>query len=1099
MLSSDTNESYGSREMVHNGYSRSSTPDSSASSRLAAQLERSAYRRSRSKTRRKPSSKRGDADSGSISPRKTSRSRNLKQEKRSSWYNEDEIDTNIVYDLVNGGTTMPSVTRFESNFDKQITASSALGNSEKMDMQSNEDVFCENEEEMYVVNSYHINEEKYNSTLQPRLPLPSKEINSKSPERKNFTIMNSKASRNEKVDSRLYDKKNNSIRYNNISKVRFEESWSEASVRKCEYRVREASGISIPNRDESSRSEVQRTIVVNGEKNTLDSRKIKELNSDRVDKAEKSLQNKKTKVESTNSKNDIFDKSNSEYGQIVDSSKGFITNRNDANTNVNPGYRCMVDSNVEFSSNRNEANGKVNNGHMLMVDSNIGLNDNRIEANGKVNGGYRHMVDSNVGLNDNRIEANGKVNGGYRHMVDSNVGLNDNRIEANRKVNGGYRHMVDSNVGLNDNRIEANGKVNGGYRHMVDSNVGLNDNRIEANGKVNGGYRHMVEGNVGLNDNRIEANGRINNSEISESAPGQLKNNPLDDSKPLGLRQLIKIHEIQIAEVAKSAALLKKPEKAHEGRLVKVKIVPETKQSYVKHNNVAKVTFTGNIPSSQNTVRKMLRSEGAKDLLENNDGNEVLENVKAKGARRKRCTVEMRRKSPIQEDQRWKRHTAIGLVGFDYQEHEIQRVEWSPQCNHDARLFNDENDEKMDWERKLLSETGRQFVDEKRSKNEKNSQKTETVKNIKKNKSFEKDDNVKLIESSDSDVPPERPPLPKDFSNSDEKIVSRHPSLVNEVSLKNSSKLKTDCVPDVGYKSAVERRPSFENNRIIEVLPNMEYSPSFGKFKKPALIEQTHLVPLSSSLPAIHVSSTFEQIEENSALQNEAKEKDNILGKTRTTREMYEERLSRINLIPLDLTETQTANEDDSSHKCLELDVSSNVHSLDKDNYKCKLRTCMNQLETMTKQKEDLEKNFELERRNWIRKYEEQQKVANAYQKLEDRYRRQVQELQEALKSCKCQDARARKSLSHANFRKPKDSFTNQAQSILGETEEWLKAQSIRSDITCNLENMSNIKISNGTNLHLSRTDMDVEKTLCMDYKDYTFSSGIDQYNGTSV
>lgn len=111
MLSSDTNESYESREMVHNGYSRSSTPDSSASSRLAAQLERSAYRRSRSKTRRKPSSKRGDADSGSISPRKTSRSRNLKQEKRSSWYNEDEIDTNIVYDLVNGGTTMPAVTR----------------------------------------------------------------------------------------------------------------------------------------------------------------------------------------------------------------------------------------------------------------------------------------------------------------------------------------------------------------------------------------------------------------------------------------------------------------------------------------------------------------------------------------------------------------------------------------------------------------------------------------------------------------------------------------------------------------------------------------------------------------------------------------------------------------------------------------------------------------------------------------------------------------------------------------------------------------------------------------------------------------------------
>lgn len=54
-MSSDTLESSGSKEWapVDYGHSRSSTPDSSASSRLAAQLERSAYRRSRSNIQRR--------------------------------------------------------------------------------------------------------------------------------------------------------------------------------------------------------------------------------------------------------------------------------------------------------------------------------------------------------------------------------------------------------------------------------------------------------------------------------------------------------------------------------------------------------------------------------------------------------------------------------------------------------------------------------------------------------------------------------------------------------------------------------------------------------------------------------------------------------------------------------------------------------------------------------------------------------------------------------------------------------------------------------------------------------------------------------------
>ena len=105
-MSSDTIESYGSREMTHVDYvySRSSTPDSSASSRLAAQLERSAYRRSRSKTRRRQNSKQSDVDSDNVSARKTSRNKRLKQQQRSQSCEPAEF---YASSRMNGATSPP--------------------------------------------------------------------------------------------------------------------------------------------------------------------------------------------------------------------------------------------------------------------------------------------------------------------------------------------------------------------------------------------------------------------------------------------------------------------------------------------------------------------------------------------------------------------------------------------------------------------------------------------------------------------------------------------------------------------------------------------------------------------------------------------------------------------------------------------------------------------------------------------------------------------------------------------------------------------------------------------------------------------------------
>ena len=108
-MSSDTIESYGSREMTHVEYSRSSTPDSSASSRLAAQLERSAYRRSRSKTRRKQNSKPSDINCGHVSGRKGPRNKRLKQQQRSQSYEQDECYMSATWPM--NGIVHPPIRR----------------------------------------------------------------------------------------------------------------------------------------------------------------------------------------------------------------------------------------------------------------------------------------------------------------------------------------------------------------------------------------------------------------------------------------------------------------------------------------------------------------------------------------------------------------------------------------------------------------------------------------------------------------------------------------------------------------------------------------------------------------------------------------------------------------------------------------------------------------------------------------------------------------------------------------------------------------------------------------------------------------------------
>ena len=542
-----------------------------------------------------------------------------------------------------------------------------------------------------------------------------------------------------------------------------------------------------------------------------------------------------------------------------------------------------------------------------------------------------------------------------------------------------------------------------------------------------------------------------------------------EESKPLGLRQLIKIHEIQIANVAKSAASMKRPlsGKAHEGRLVKVKIVPEieTKQSPVKQNT-AKVTFAGNKSSSDNALpRKMPSPEARSNFIEPVSKSEVVSEINAVTMEKarvtvkpKRHTVELRSK-PSREDRKWKRHTAIGLVGFEYQGNDAPHGEWSPRERGSRKLFsNTDSDGEVEYLKKQPVEPEEQIVAEEMQICE--TSPTSPAKN--ESNDIWKIPNEPTVVDDESEVPPERPPLPKNFYSSTEEILVRPPppnfanDIENNATLdfkprsdnlprteftpegkpnvecfsNGDSKPTVDYVPKTDVKPNIAYVPSKDIKTNIEFAPKQEIEPNtkFQKtdFKsgaeyrrKSALGGPSRFMPhaLSNSLPAIHVSTAIVQaVGENILEHNNAPEKDYVLGKTVTTREMYEERLARINLIPLDVPERHSTNPElvpslYSSVESFAWDTSRNIHNASKNDYLEKLKTCMKQMKMLTKQKEDLEENYERERRDWKRKYEEQQKVANAYQKLEDRYRRQVQELQEALKLCRCTDIETRKAL----------------------------------------------------------------------------------------
>lgn len=500
-------------------------------------------------------------------------------------------------------------------------------------------------------------------------------------------------------------------------------------------------------------------------------------------------------------------------------------------------------------------------------------------------------------------------------------------------------------------------------------------------------------------------------SKLNQGAPQIVPEvSRVDEPKPLGLRQLIKIHEVQIAEVARSAASMRRPTtgKIQEGRLVKVKAVPEieAKQTHIKQHT-GKVSLTGNkasfeesdgvtkpiriIPSQTDNLNDSKRNQdsGENELLPNSDGTFNLSTTVVKP---KRHTVEiMRTKPEVREEQKWKRHTAIGLVGVDPQEirESLGVNAWSSTGKISEKIFAGDSDLESEHTNKQTVEPEKQVVNEKVKKCDVidvNTSRRNEISEL--YMSSDKQKAALEYEHEQNDVPPERPPLPENFYSSAEDILERPPPpITDDTDIISAHMLQENVTP---------------SNEIIK--PSVS-----GKRQRG--------IPSSSSLPAVHAFPIGVDIqrEEDNAVKsgNVELEKDVVFGNSRSNREMYEERLARINLVPLDVHQELCTNEDMVSSQCTSPESFAWRNNLYMEKNACseKLKSYAKQLKLLIKEKEDLERKFELELRDWKRKYEEQQKVANAYQKLEDRYRRRVQELQGALMKCRCSNAEEIKTL----------------------------------------------------------------------------------------
>ncbi|XP_031558946.1 uncharacterized protein LOC116295305 [Actinia tenebrosa] len=148
-------------------------------------------------------------------------------------------------------------------------------------------------------------------------------------------------------------------------------------------------------------------------------------------------------------------------------------------------------------------------------------------------------------------------------------------------------------------------------------------------------------------------------------------------------------------------------------------------------------------------------------------------------------------------------------------------------------------------------------------------------------------------------------------------------------------------------------------------------------------------------------------------------------------------------------------------------------------------------IEKLKEENQRLKEKNEAEKQEFRRMYEEQKKVANAYQKLEDRYRRRVHELQDALANCTCQGSimvkdgkNPRANKSDKESQSSKTQSINSGMHIFEELEEWLTEQS---------------KNTKASKVNATSRDSLISSSSDLTGWDDHVDGAIDQVNGTHV
>ena len=183
---------------------------------------------------------------------------------------------------------------------------------------------------------------------------------------------------------------------------------------------------------------------------------------------------------------------------------------------------------------------------------------------------------------------------------------------------------------------------------------------------------------------------------------------------------------------------------------------------------------------------------------------------------------------------------------------------------------------------------------------------------------------------------------------------------------------------------------------------------------------------VSKAVPVAQVSPVSPTSEQTlrASLTKESLTDSSPYSRSQSAREMYETRLALWNLYPPE-QQIRSAATSSGAHRqqtagterSRSTSVNASVLS-DRANYVYEAKTkdeprtpspigleehYLSRIEKLKDSNKELIAKYEAEKRELRQKYEEQRKVANAYQKLEDRYRRRVHELQEALAGCTCQ------------------------------------------------------------------------------------------------